>query len=127
LGAAISDGLLSGSDLSPVWKAEVCPDISTGDPLGSVRGTRLRPSQTLPSSSDRSLQMPTQLRGPGKSGVDSKRTRGVKPRGDMPADENVPQRSQAPGPQEQVSRSGARDGSPEFEGGHRKQRALDSC
>lgn len=77
------------------------PDISRGDPLGSVRGTRLRPSQTLRSSSDRSLQMPTELRDPRKSGVVGKRTREVKPRGDMPADENVPQRSQVLGPQEQ--------------------------
>ncbi|XP_045844168.1 zinc finger protein 175 isoform X1 [Meles meles] len=101
LHAAISVRLLTGSDLSLLWDAEVFPSVSSGDPLGSVRGTRLRPSQTFPGSSDQSLQMPTQLRGPGKSGVVSKRTQEVKPRGDMPADENVPQRPQVLGPQEQ--------------------------
>ncbi|KAF5917081.1 hypothetical protein HPG69_014006 [Diceros bicornis minor] len=43
--------------------------------------------------------MPTQLQAPGQSGVLSKRNR--EPRGDMPADVNLPQRPQVLGPVEQ--------------------------
>jgi len=56
--------------------------------------------------------MPTQLGGPGKSGVVSKRNREVKPRRDMPADENLPQMCQVLGPQEQ---DGPCEGSVSFE------------
>lgn len=88
------------------------------------------PSLTLPSSSDWSLLMPTQLQAPGKSGVVSKKDQEQKPRGDMPADTNLPPRPQVLGPEErdgscEVSGS-PRDSSAELQGRHRKQQILDS-
>lgn len=77
--------------------------------------------------------MPTQLQAPGKSGVVSKRDQELKPRRDMLADANLPQRPQVLGLEEQdvsreVSRSHPqpRGSSPELEGRHRKQPTLDS-
>lgn len=63
--------------------------------------------------------MPTELQDPEKSGAVSKRNREVKHRGDMPAKENWPQRSQVLSPQEQdgpceVSRNSPRDSFPDF-------------
>lgn len=45
--------------------------------------------------------MPTQLQAPGKSGVVSKRDQELKPRRDMLADMNLPQRPQVLGLEEQ--------------------------
>lgn len=45
--------------------------------------------------------MPTQLQAPGKSGVVSERDQELKPRRDMPADANLPQRPQVLGLEEQ--------------------------
>lgn len=80
------------------------------EPLGQATSWRLQdlPTQlklTLPSSSDWSPLMPTQLQAPGKSGVVSKRDQELKPRRDMLADANLPQRPQVLGLEEQdVSR-----------------------
>ena len=77
--------------------------------------------------------MPIQLQAPGKSGVVSKRDQELKPRRDMLADANLPQRPQFLGSEEQdgsceVSRSHPhpRGSSPELEGRHRKQQTPDS-
>ncbi|XP_057567283.1 zinc finger protein 175 isoform X2 [Hippopotamus amphibius kiboko] len=56
--------------------------------------------------------MPTQLEAPGKSGVVSKRDQESKPREDMLADVNLPQRPQVLGPEEQ---DGSHEGSVSFE------------
>ncbi|XP_060995996.1 zinc finger protein 175 isoform X6 [Dama dama] len=76
------------------------------EPLGQATSRRLQdlPIQlrvTLPSSSDWSLLMPTQLQAPGKSGVVSKRDQELKPRRDMLAEANLPQRPQFLGSEEQ--------------------------
>lgn len=77
--------------------------------------------------------MPTQLQAPGKSGVVSERDQELKPRRDMPADANLPQRPQVLGLEEQdvfrevsSSHPQPRGSSPELEGRHRKQPTLDS-
>ncbi|XDC82471.1 hypothetical protein R6Z07F_013644 [Ovis aries] len=76
------------------------------EPLGQATSRRLQdlPTQlklTLPSSSDWSPLMPTQLQAPGKSGVVSERDQELKPRRDMLADANLPQRPQVLGLEEQ--------------------------
>ena len=71
--------------------------------------------------------MPTQLQAPGKSGVVSKRDQELKPRRDMLADMNLPQRPQVFDGACEISRSDPhpRDSSPELEGRHGKQTVLD--